>query len=350
MSSESPSPRGRSPRRGVAAATASRSRSPDSQPAASDEHTGAAADASALAADDLRHALQKRRGEDTGDAENASPDRAVVADGPQQDLRELLDWKQVDGDEPPPDGEEAQPALPASSKRKGIRSMVTSVTANDDAGDAPGPSRRGDRRDRHRDAGGRYDRSGRGGADGDGKGGDIRGQRQDAQHDDRRGRGAGGRYDRSGGERGRGGDERGGVGGARGEKRPRVDGRADRREAAGEFDASGNGRADADDAGAKAARRDGAGDGAAGSAPSADLAGAVVAGAASKKKDVLPGRGGVYIPPFRLKQMMAEAAEDKQSEQYQRMMWEVRLPSPFVAPALVSFCAVRCRWFASRAA
>ena len=32
--------------------------------------------------------------------------------------------------------------------------------------------------------------------------------------------------------------------------------------------------------------------------------------------------GGVYIPPFRLKQMMAEAAQDKNSEQYQKMMWE----------------------------
>ena len=30
----------------------------------------------------------------------------------------------------------------------------------------------------------------------------------------------------------------------------------------------------------------------------------------------------MYIPPFRLKQMMAEAAEDKTSEQYQKMMWE----------------------------
>lgn len=30
----------------------------------------------------------------------------------------------------------------------------------------------------------------------------------------------------------------------------------------------------------------------------------------------------MYIPPFRLKQMMAEAAEDKSSEQYQKMMWE----------------------------
>eukprot|EP00892_Ulva_mutabilis_P011560 jgi/Ulvmu1/8777/UM048_0032.1 len=32
--------------------------------------------------------------------------------------------------------------------------------------------------------------------------------------------------------------------------------------------------------------------------------------------------GGVYIPPFRLKQMLAEASQDKSTEQYQRMMWE----------------------------
>jgi pre-mRNA-splicing factor CWC22 len=42
-----------------------------------------------------------------------------------------------------------------------------------------------------------------------------------------------------------------------------------------------------------------------------------------KRKSVEMGRGGgVYIPPFRLKQMMAEAADDKNSEQYQKMMWE----------------------------
>jgi pre-mRNA-splicing factor CWC22 len=36
----------------------------------------------------------------------------------------------------------------------------------------------------------------------------------------------------------------------------------------------------------------------------------------------LPKRGGVYIPPFRLKRMIQDAKEDKGSEQYQRMMWE----------------------------
>jgi hypothetical protein len=42
--------------------------------------------------------------------------------------------------------------------------------------------------------------------------------------------------------------------------------------------------------------------------------------AASKAE--LPKRGGVYIPPFRLKRMMQDAVADKSSEQYQRMMWE----------------------------
>jgi hypothetical protein len=40
------------------------------------------------------------------------------------------------------------------------------------------------------------------------------------------------------------------------------------------------------------------------------------------RKEAAPGRGGVYIPPFRLKQMLAEAAQDRASEQFQRMMWE----------------------------
>lgn len=44
---------------------------------------------------------------------------------------------------------------------------------------------------------------------------------------------------------------------------------------------------------------------------------------ARQRKPVELGRGGgVYIPPFRLKQMMAEASQDKTSEQYQKMMWE----------------------------
>lgn len=41
-----------------------------------------------------------------------------------------------------------------------------------------------------------------------------------------------------------------------------------------------------------------------------------------KEKTLVPGKGGTYIPPHRLKQLLAEAAQDKASEQYQRMMWE----------------------------
>ena len=181
-------------------------------------------------------------------------------------------------------------------------------------------------------------------------------QRRDRERDDRQPRGS--VHDRLERPRGRDADLRGDRGGERGGNRRNVtdrlerldtDSRGDDREGGGRYDRD-RGRGDRrrpDDRGGERSRgekraHDEPDDRAAAQAPrngdrgaatvdadaGASTSAATAAAAAatadddSKKKDALPSRGGVYIPPFRLKQMMAAAAEDKASEQYQRMMWE----------------------------
>ena len=314
LSSRSPSPRGRS--LGGAGAAADNSRLPLRRGSGDDSGPlGAEPGGDVLPANDLRHALDQRSAPDPDDAANEGNNGTfedAAADGAPADLREVLDRRQRD--------DESAPA-PASGRRKELRSTITAVH---DAREAGNDAERDDKGARHREAGGRYDRSARGR---DGDGGAERGMRgQQQQEDERRGRGPGQRYDRGGGDRGRDddGDDRGG---ARGEKRQRDDVDRYARNNRDDSDEAGpSGRATGTAGAAKASRRVDA-DGEAGAAP-ADAAAAAGGGAAAtpvKRKEVPTGRGGgAYIPPFRLKQMMAEAAEDKSSEQYQRMMWEVR--------------------------
>lgn len=314
LSSGSASPRGRS--RDDADAAADNPRLPLRRGSGDDSGPlGAEVGGDVLPANDLRHALDQRGAPDpddaANDANNGTGEDAAAGATP-ADLREVLTGRQHD--------EESTPAAPGG-RRKELRSTITAVHDARQTGD---DAERDDKGARHREAGGRYDRSARG-RDGDiGAERGMRGQQQ--LEDERRGRGPGQRYDRGGGNRGRddGGDDRGG---ARGEKRQRDDVDRHARNNRDDSDEAGpSGRASGTDATAKAARRVDA-DGDAGAAP-ADAAAAAGGGAAAapvKRKEVPTGRGGgAYIPPFRLKQMMAEAAEDKSSEQYQRMMWEVR--------------------------
>lgn len=42
-----------------------------------------------------------------------------------------------------------------------------------------------------------------------------------------------------------------------------------------------------------------------------------------KKVDTLTRAGGAYIPPAKLRRMQEQLAKDKNSEEYQRMNWEI---------------------------